>query len=95
MGKVFWNSKAGSHCPDGKTVSIMAKLGIISDTHGLLRVSVAEELRGCEAVLHAGDIDRPEILNSLRELMREGASPSAAGGQCRRFCGKIQECGSF
>lgn len=44
------------------------KIGIISDTHGLLRTEVTEGLRGCEAILHGGDINREEILTALREI---------------------------
>ena len=44
------------------------KLGIISDTHGLLRPEVVEILKSCDCILHAGDIDRPELLDELRYL---------------------------
>ena len=44
------------------------KLGIISDTHGLLRSEVVEILKSCDCILHAGDIDRPELLDELRYL---------------------------
>lgn len=43
----------------------MHKIGIISDTHGLLRPEVAEVLKGCEAVLHGGDINNCRILEEL------------------------------
>lgn len=44
------------------------KLGIISDTHGLLRPEVVEILKSCDCILHAGDVDRPELLDELRYL---------------------------
>lgn len=44
------------------------KVGIISDTHGLLRPEVIEILKDCDCILHAGDVDRPEILDQLRYL---------------------------
>lgn len=44
------------------------KLGIISDTHGLLRPEVMEILRTCDCILHGGDFNRPEILDELRPL---------------------------
>lgn len=44
------------------------KVGIISDTHGLLRPEVIELLKDCDCILHAGDVDRPEILDQLRYL---------------------------
>ncbi|MGA3223666.1 MAG: metallophosphoesterase family protein [Acidobacteriaceae bacterium] len=43
-------------------------IGVISDTHGLLRPEVMEALRGVEHILHAGDVGDPTILDSLREL---------------------------
>ena len=44
------------------------KLGIISDTHGLLRPEVMEVLKTCDCILHGGDINKPEILDELRPL---------------------------
>lgn len=46
----------------------MHKIGVISDTHGMLRWEVEETLRGCEAILHGGDINSPEILSALRGI---------------------------
>ena len=40
-------------------------LGIISDTHGLLRPEAVAALRGSDRILHAGDIGAPEILKAL------------------------------
>ena len=44
------------------------KTGVISDTHGLLRPEVVEVLHGCDAILHAGDVNKPEILDALRAI---------------------------
>ncbi len=44
------------------------RLGILSDTHGLLRPEVLSALRGVDAILHAGDVGKPEILDALREI---------------------------
>ena len=44
------------------------KIGIISDTHGLLRPEVLSALNGCEAILHAGDVCRQEILDELEKI---------------------------
>ena len=44
------------------------RIGLISDTHGLLRKEALEALRGSEMILHAGDVGKPEILEALREL---------------------------
>lgn len=46
----------------------MHRIGIISDTHGLLRPEVAEILRGCEAILHGGDINSLKVLDALNEI---------------------------
>lgn len=44
------------------------KIGIISDTHGLLRPEVLEALRGSDAILHGGDINRQEIIDRLETI---------------------------
>ena len=44
------------------------RIGLISDTHGLLRPEAAKALRGSDLILHAGDIGAPEILERLGEL---------------------------
>ncbi len=44
------------------------KIGILSDTHNMLRPEVCEALRGSDIILHAGDIAKPEILDELREI---------------------------
>lgn len=46
----------------------MHKIGIVSDTHGMLRDEVKEALRGCEMILHGGDINKQAILDELNEL---------------------------
>jgi putative phosphoesterase len=43
-------------------------LGVISDTHGLLRPEAVEALRGSARILHAGDIGAPEILEALAKI---------------------------
>lgn len=43
-------------------------IGVISDTHGLLRPEALEALRGVEAIVHAGDVGNPAILQALRIL---------------------------
>jgi len=44
------------------------RIGLISDTHGLLRPEALEALRGSELILHAGDVGKPEILDKLRKI---------------------------
>ncbi|MEQ8767391.1 MAG: metallophosphoesterase family protein [Planctomycetota bacterium] len=43
-------------------------LGLISDTHGLLRPEAIAALKGCEQILHAGDVGGPEILEALEAI---------------------------
>ena len=43
-------------------------IGVISDTHGLLRPEAVEALRGCDRILHAGDVGGFEILEALGKL---------------------------
>ncbi|HXW93293.1 MAG TPA: metallophosphoesterase family protein [Terriglobales bacterium] len=43
-------------------------IGVISDTHGLIRPEAIEALRGSEHIIHAGDMGDPSILERLREL---------------------------
>jgi len=43
-------------------------IGVISDTHGLLRSEALAALRGCELLLHAGDIGGEHVLQALGEL---------------------------
>lgn len=44
------------------------RIGILSDTHGLLRPEVAPALAGVEHILHAGDIGSPDIVPALRSI---------------------------
>ena len=44
------------------------KIGIISDTHGLLRPEAVERLAGVHHIIHAGDIGRPEVISDLRKI---------------------------
>jgi putative phosphoesterase len=43
-------------------------VGLISDTHGLLRPEAVAALRGSTLIIHAGDIGRPEVLARLRDV---------------------------
>jgi putative phosphoesterase len=44
------------------------KIGVISDTHGLLRPQAVVALQGVEHILHAGDIGNLQILEELRRI---------------------------
>jgi putative phosphoesterase len=43
-------------------------LGVISDTHGLLRPEAVEALRGSDMIVHAGDVGSPDVLRGLEEI---------------------------
>ena len=65
------------------------KLGVISDTHGLLRPEVLPALQGVESILHLGDVGNLQILDQLREI----APVTAIRGNIDRSgaCGKLPE----
>jgi putative phosphoesterase len=44
------------------------RIGIIADTHGLLRPEAVEALRGIDAIVHAGDVGGAHVLDGLRSL---------------------------
>lgn len=43
-------------------------IGLISDTHGLLREEAVRAMQGSELIIHAGDVGGPEILEALRKI---------------------------
>jgi putative phosphoesterase len=44
------------------------KVGLISDTHGLMRPQALEALQGCDYLIHGGDIGKPEVLETLKAI---------------------------
>ena len=60
------------------------RVGVISDTHGLLRPAAIEALQGSEHILHAGDVGDPAILDILRSIASVTAIRGNidAGGRC-------------
>jgi putative phosphoesterase len=44
------------------------KIGVISDTHGLLRAEAIAALQGCDRIIHAGDIGSSQILEQLAAI---------------------------
>jgi putative phosphoesterase len=44
------------------------RIGVIADTHGLLRPEAVEVLRGVDAIVHAGDVGGEHVLDGLRAL---------------------------
>ena len=65
------------------------KIGVISDTHGLLRPEVAPALAGVERILHLGDVGRISILHELETI----APVTAIRGNVDREgpCGELPE----
>ena len=49
-------------------LALHTRIGLISDTHGLLREEALAALGGCELIVHAGDVGRAEILDALRAI---------------------------
>ena len=54
------------------------RVGLVSDTHGLLRPEATAFLRGCDRIVHAGDICDPAILDELAAI----APVTAVRGNC-------------
>jgi hypothetical protein len=65
------------------------KIGVVSDTHGLLRPEVAAALDGVERILHLGDVGKAQILKDLEKI----APVTAVRGNVDRegVCGKLPE----
>ena len=65
------------------------KIGVVSDTHGLLRPEVAPALAGVERILHLGDVGKASILKDLEKI----APVTAVRGNVDRdgACGKLPE----
>lgn len=53
---------------DGDDGKVIKRIGILSDTHGLIRPQVREILQDCDYIIHAGDLDTGEVLGELRKL---------------------------
>lgn len=49
-------------------MSFSTTIGILSDTHGLLRPEVVKALAGCDHILHAGDIGENDVLDGLKRI---------------------------
>jgi uncharacterized protein len=49
--------------PGGETL-----IGVISDTHGLIRPEAVVALKGADLIIHAGDVGAPQVLDELRKL---------------------------
>ena len=45
-------------------------IGVISDTHGLIRPEALRALAGADLIVHAGDIGKPEVIDALQSIAR-------------------------
>jgi hypothetical protein len=54
------------HVGKGRPFSHM--VGVISDTHGLIRPEAIAALRGSDLIIHAGDVGRPGVIDALRAI---------------------------
>lgn len=60
---IIFNQRTGDHVSD-----LLYLVGLISDTHGLIRPQALDALRKSDLIVHCGDIGDPAILKALREL---------------------------
>jgi putative phosphoesterase len=65
----------------------MTRIGIISDTHGLLRSEAVAYLNGCDLIIHGGDIGSSEILSELGKIALVRAVRGNVDTQ--EWCGKV------
>ena len=49
-------------------MNLAKRIAVLSDTHGLLRPEVLTTIDGCDAIIHGGDINKPEIIERLKEI---------------------------
>jgi len=59
---------APAACEEDNAPMTATRIGLISDTHGLLRPQALEYLQGCAHIVHGGDIGSPEILEQLARI---------------------------
>ncbi|MFC0402382.1 metallophosphoesterase family protein [Paraburkholderia rhizosphaerae] len=59
---------ASSSAASFSASSKVARIGLISDTHNLVRPEALRHLIGCDAIIHAGDICEPAVLDALRDI---------------------------
>jgi putative phosphoesterase len=62
-------------------------IGVISDTHGLLRPEAVQALQGVDHIVHAGDIGTPDILVALAEI----ASVTAVRGNHDKWAAELSD----
>jgi putative phosphoesterase len=64
------------------------RIGVIADTHGLVRPNIADVFASVDAIVHAGDVGGPHVLQALRAIAPvtfvEGNNDDASGEDIRR-----------
>jgi uncharacterized protein len=65
-GQIYFSSRKGVSLQKNK--SVPSFIGIISDTHGLVRPEALEALHGADLIIHAGDIGSEAVLAALRSI---------------------------
>jgi predicted phosphodiesterase len=81
------------------TKGMTYRIGIISDTHGLLRPEAKRRLAGVDHIIHGGDIGHPDIIDALRHCPGHRDSGKrgyrrlgrrVSGDRARSPCGKVK-----
>lgn len=62
------SAKPSTNQPPQAETCCPKRLGVISDTHGLVRPEALALLAGCELIVHAGDVGKQEVLDELRTI---------------------------
>lgn len=65
------SSEAGGEADgtgEGWKEDVVKRVGILADTHGLLRPQAVEVLKDCDYLIHSGDFDTEQVFSSLQEL---------------------------
>src|SRR5712675_484552 len=63
-----WQNEGSKSTIDQNMSRNVTSIGLISDTHGLLRREAVRALEGAELIIHAGDIGKPEIIGALEAI---------------------------
>jgi putative phosphoesterase len=60
--------KSSQDNPMAATLMTTKRIGLISDTHGLMRPEALDALRNSDLLIHSGDIGKPEVIIALQEI---------------------------
>jgi putative phosphoesterase len=64
----FGPMRRATRRPSAKSRRSATVIGVVSDTHGLLRPEALRRLRGVDRIIHAGDVGTPEVLDALEAI---------------------------